>query len=112
MVLCGGGDGHPTLETGRNGILSRLLVFDLCFSTTTTASEIPEQVASSLLWLVVLFVSVLQEGKVLPCVVILYLHPVVIGLWMIPYPLRGLKAVILSHKGGFARAVDVLSEHF
>lgn len=72
----------------------------------------PSKLRAHFLWLVVLFVSVLQEGKVLPCVVILYLHPVVIGLWMIPYPLRGLKAVILSHKGGFARAVDVLSEHF
>ncbi len=47
----------------------------------------------------------------LPCVVILYLHPVVIGLWMIPYPLRGLRAVILSHKGGFPRAVDIDSEN-
>ncbi|CAM9656341.1 unnamed protein product [Ectocarpus sp. 13 AM-2016] len=39
-----------------------------------------------------------QEGHVLPCVVVLYLNPVVIGPYAFSYLLRGLRAVIISDK--------------
>ncbi|CAM9617718.1 unnamed protein product [Ectocarpus fasciculatus] len=39
-----------------------------------------------------------QEGHVLPCVVVLYMNPVVIGPYAFSYLLRGLRAVIISDK--------------
>ena len=35
----------------------------------------------------------------LPCAIILYSNPLTIALYGLPYILRGLKAVVLSHKG-------------
>ncbi|CAB1117958.1 unnamed protein product [Ectocarpus sp. CCAP 1310/34] len=40
-----------------------------------------------------------QEGHILPCVVVLYLNPVVIGSYALPYLLRGFRAVVISEKG-------------
>ncbi|CAM9097690.1 unnamed protein product, partial [Hapterophycus canaliculatus] len=37
-----------------------------------------------------------QEGKVFPCAIIIYLQPMLIGLYGVPYTLRGLRAVIIS----------------
>lgn len=41
----------------------------------------------------------LQTGRIMPCVVLLYLHTVLFVLYPLPYLLRGLRAVIVSHDG-------------
>lgn len=48
-----------------------------------------------------------QEGKVFPCIVVLYFHAVLFTFYALPYFLRGLRVVILSHKGELSTIIIV-----